>query len=455
MSITARPRAVPWRRRLAAATAVAALVVAACGPNTASSTPAPTAAPDGGTGEGGLPSGPVELRVAYYNAGGQTEVDYRQAQAEAFMALHPNVTVMMEPVSDWGEQIYPQLAAGTAADVLWIDTDTGYGTMVGLGAWQSLAPFIEKDGYDLTPWPQTMIDHFSGPDGLLILPNSNLSFNFLYYNKGIFDDAGLPYPSNDWTLEQMLDAARKLTVPGERWGLTLAWNELYVTWMQMYGCQLADSASGPTTYTYNGPGCAKALADLDALSREGVLNWDFGALGPGDTAGEANFSLGNVGMLLSGTWEAGSIASNSGGAFEFDASAAPLASNGTIQGAASGYGVYAKAKNPEWAWEYVKYLAGPEGQTADNEVGLGQSPIASILDGVYCASDAPPASKCEIAKIGAAKTKWEPVTDKWSPGFWDIVSPGLEAGFTAPEAPDWQAILDDLVAKSQQAAPLP
>ena len=136
------------------------------------------------------PSGPVELRVAYYNAGGQTEIDYRQAQADKFTELHPNVTVKMEPVSDWGEQVYPQLAAGTAADVLWIDTDTGYGRMVGLGAWQSLAPFIEKEGYDLSPWPKTMLDHFSGPDGLLILPNSNLSFNFLYYNKKLFDAAG-------------------------------------------------------------------------------------------------------------------------------------------------------------------------------------------------------------------------------------------------------------------------
>jgi ABC-type glycerol-3-phosphate transport system substrate-binding protein len=115
-------------------------------------------------------------------------------------------------------------------------------------------------------------------------------------------------------------------------------------------------------------------------------------------------------MLLSGTWEAPSIVADSEGSFPFDAAPAPLAPGGTIQGAASGFGVYSGTKNPEWAWEYVKYLAGPEGQAADAGKGLGQSPIAEILDQVYCKSDAPPASKCEVAKVGAESTKWEPNT---------------------------------------------
>ena len=474
MTKTRSGRGDPWPRRTLAAAAVTLLLVAACGPNAA--TIAPTAAPATDAPAGAteapaaseeapstavtLPDGPVTLRVAYYNAGGQTEIDWRQEQAEAFMAAHPNVTVKMEPVADWSETLYPQLAAGTAADVLWADTDTGYGQMVAKGAYQSLQPFIDAEAYDLAKWPAGMIKHFSGPDGgLLLLPNSNLSFNFLYYNKDLFDKAGVAYPTADWTLDDLVAAARTLSTKDEQWGFGFAWDDLYLTWMRMYGCEFADDPTNPTTYTYNTPECVKAIEDLDKLSREGIINWELGAkwggLAPGDSTGERAFSNGDVAMLLSGTWEAPSIVADSEGSFAFDAAPAPLADGGTIQGAASGFGVYSGTQNPEWAWEYVKYLAGPEGQAADAGKGLGQSPIAEILDQVYCKNDAPPANKCEVAKVGAEATEWEPNTEKWGPGFWDVIGPAVQAGFTADAPPDWQKILDDAVATSQQAAPLP
>jgi multiple sugar transport system substrate-binding protein len=455
------------------AIAATLLVVAACGPNAATTAPtpaatdapavateAPAASEEAPSTAITLPDGPVTLRVAYYNAGGQTEIDYRQAQAEAFMQAHPNVTVKMEPVADWGETLYPQLAAGTAADVLWADTDTGYGQMVAKGAYTSLQPFVDAEGFDLSKWPEGMIKHFSGADGgLLLLPNSNLSFNFLYYNKDLFDKAGVAYPTADWTLDDLIAAARKLSAKGEQWGFGFAWDDLYLTWMRMYGCEFADDGTNPTQYTYNTPECVKAIAELDKLSREGIINWELGAkwggLAPGDSTGERAFSNGDVAMLLSGTWEAPSIVTDSEGAFQFDAAPAPMAPEGTIQGAASGFGVYANSQNPEWAWEYVKYLAGPEGQAADAGVGLGQSPIAEILDQVYCKSDAPPANKCEVAKVGAEATQWEPNTEKWGPGFWDVIGPAVQAGFTADTPPDWQKLLDEAVATSQQAAPLP
>jgi len=473
MTKTRTGRGDPWPRRALVVAAAAMLVAAACGPSAGTQAPtqAATAAPPVASAAPGaseaapstgitLPDGPVTLRVAYYNAGGQTEIDYRQAQAEAFTKAHPNVTLKMEPVADWGETLYPQLAAETAADVLWADTDTGYGQMVAKGAYQSLKPFVDAEGFDLSKWPEGMVKHFSGQDGgLLLLPNSNLSFNFLYYNKDLFDKASVAYPTADWTLDDLTAAAKKLSAKGEQWGFSFAWDDLYLTWMRMYGCEFTDDGTNPTKYTYNGPGCAKALEDLDKLSRDGIVNWELGAkwggLAPGDSTGERAFSNGDAAMLLSGTWEAPSIVTNSEGAFQFDAAPAPMAPGGTIQGAASGFGVYAKSKNPEWAWEYVKYLAGPEGQAADAGAGLGQSPIAAILDEVYCKNDAPPTSKCEVAKVGAESTQWEPNTEKWGPGFWDVIGPAVQAGFTADTPPDWQALLDAAAATSQQAAPLP
>ncbi len=459
--------AVSWTLRfLVVIVASLALVATACGNDDSDSGDSAPAAPLAtGTAEsmpdsdGAMDDEEVEIRVAYFNSGGQTEVDFREEQAAAFEAMHPNVTVDMEPISDWMTTVAPQIASGTLADVIWGSTDDGYGQMVARNAFTSIQPYIDSEGYDLSLWPESMLQHFSNPEGdLLVLPYANLSFNFLYYNKNLFDEAGLDYPDASWSIDDLIDAARALSVPDEQWGFGFAWDDLFLTWMRMYGCEFSNDATYPTDYTYNDPTCVEAVEDLDELSREGVINWELGAqwggLAPGDDTGEGAFSGGHVAMLLSGTWEAPTIAANSGGAFEFDAVPAPLAPGGTIQGAASGFGVSSDSDHPEWAWEYVKHISGPEGQEAEARLGLGQSPIATILDRVYCVSDAPPANKCEVAKSGAANTKWEPLADAWGPGFWDVMVSAAQGGFIAGSPPDWQALLDEAVETSRQAAPL-
>ncbi len=474
-----------WRSRsLIALVAIFALVAAACGDDDdddeASSAPAVTttaaaaaaemddddhgddddhAHDDEPDSDMGLPTGNVELRMAYFNGGGQTQIDFREEQAADFNEMHPNVTVRMEPIPDWSTTIFPQIAAGTAADVLWGGTDDGYTQMVAINAFQSLQPFIDDEGFDLSPWPDNMIQHFSDADGgSLILPVSNLAFNFLYYNKNLFDAAGVDYPDASWTVDDLINATRDLSIPDEQWGLSFAWGDLYQTWMRMYGCEFANDATYPSDYTYNGPACVEALTDLDELARNGYINWElgakFGGLAPGDTAGETAFSGGHTAMLLSGTWEAGSISENSGGAFEFDAAPAPLKQGGKIQGAAEGFGIYSGTDHPEWAWELVKFVAGTEGQEREAKLGLGTSPIESILDGAYCTSPAPPANKCEVAKIGAANTEWEPLTAAWGPGFWDVITPAAEAAFLSDAAPNWQEVLDEAVDLSRMAGPL-
>ena len=161
-------------------------------------------------------------------------------------------------------------------------------------------------------------------------------------------------------------------------------------------------------------------------------------------------------MLLSGTWEAPSIVADSAATpFGFDAAPLPVQSGGLIQHAASGFGMYSKTKHPEWSWELIKSIADADGQAADAKQGLGQPAIPAIVDAVYCKADVPPANRCEIAKRGATADVWEPATGSWSAGFWDVISPAFEGGFTAKKAPDWQALLDDLVKRSQQAAALP
>jgi multiple sugar transport system substrate-binding protein len=53
------------------------------------------------------------------------------------------------------------------------------------------------------------------------LPNRNASTVY-FYNKTMFDKAGIPYPKEDWTYNDMLEIAKKLTVPGKQYGVGIA-----------------------------------------------------------------------------------------------------------------------------------------------------------------------------------------------------------------------------------------
>ena len=116
-----------WRRAAAAALA-AGLLVAACG----GSSESPAASSE-------LTTDPVTLTIQIYNAGGQAELEYRQAQGADFTALHPNVTIKIVQSSEYIDALLPQVVAGTAGDVLWTDTDTGFTQFAVAGAFESNA----------------------------------------------------------------------------------------------------------------------------------------------------------------------------------------------------------------------------------------------------------------------------------------------------------------------------
>ena len=100
-------KATSWRRAAAAALA-AGLLVAACG----GSSESPAAGNE-------LTTDPVTLTIQIFNAGGQAELEYRQAQAADFTALHPNVTVELVQSGNYIDTVLPQIAAGTVGDVIW------------------------------------------------------------------------------------------------------------------------------------------------------------------------------------------------------------------------------------------------------------------------------------------------------------------------------------------------
>ena len=88
--------------------------------------------------------------------------------------------------------------------------------MAASGALVDLNSMIEADGYDLSAYYQSTLDMFQNGGGQYGLPAS-YSNVVLYYNKDLFDAAGLPYPDDTMDWETFMDYAPP-AYPGHQWG---------------------------------------------------------------------------------------------------------------------------------------------------------------------------------------------------------------------------------------------
>ena len=52
----------------------------------------------------------------------------------------------------------------------------------------------------------------------------------VYYNKGLFDAAGVAYPTADWTWDSFMDTAKSLTTDSDSDGTTDQWGVVATDW---------------------------------------------------------------------------------------------------------------------------------------------------------------------------------------------------------------------------------
>lgn len=114
-----------------------------------------------------------------------------------------------------------------------------------------MRPFLTSGGpITMTSLAKPFLDQYlvtSGPnkDGIFGLP-IGADTVVLYYNKKHFDDAGIPYPNDDWTFEKQIEVATQLTQKNgnvtTRYGLaaSVPWHATYVPGIEAFGDTLLD-----------------------------------------------------------------------------------------------------------------------------------------------------------------------------------------------------------------------
>ena len=271
----------------------AVLLLSACGGNNTAN----NAGNGGNTAQndtqGGDAAEPVTITYCNFNSSGGNEETLAKMVA-AFETEYPNIKVEVETIGfdDYFTQMQTRVAGGTAPDCYELNIEN-------FAAYANKGMLAEITGVDVSGLNDTALNAFKVDGKQYGLPES-FSNVVLIYNKDLFDQAGVDYPTADWTQDDVQDAAEKIRALGDDiFGIwqPITYNEFFKVVAQYGGALLNEDK---TAFTINSPENLEAATVLvdrvlesnvqpNAVQQGGMGDWDM-------------FMSGRLGMIPTGIW---------------------------------------------------------------------------------------------------------------------------------------------------------
>ena len=236
---------------------------------------------------------PVTITYCNFNASGGNEETLAKMY-EAFHAEYPNITVEIETIGfdDYFTQMQTRVAGGTAPDCYELNIEN-------FASYAAKGALAEITGVDLSGLNETALSAFNVDGKQYGLPG-NFSNVVLVYNKDLFDQAGVAYPTDAWTQDDLQAAAEAIRALGDDiYGIyqPITYNEFYKVAAQYGGSLLNDDL---TEFTINSPEiiqAAQVMVDRVLVSNVQPTEVQMGGMGDWDL-----FMSGRLGMIPTGIW---------------------------------------------------------------------------------------------------------------------------------------------------------
>ena len=290
---------------LISALLIMAMLFSACGKV---SEPAPQPAEEPAAEKTEEPAKEENVTITYCNfnsSGGNEET--LQKMYEAFHEEYPNITVEIETIGydDYFTQMQTRVAGGTAPDCYELNIEN-------FAAYANKGLLAEITG-DVQGLNETALGAFNVGGKQYGLPES-FSNVVLIYNKDLFDQAGVAYPTDDWTQDDLQAAAEAIRALGDDiFGIwqPITYNEFFKVVAQYGGALLNADKTAFTINSAENVKAAQALVDRVLVSNVQPNTVQQGGMGDWDM-----FMSGRLGMIPTGIWAFQSFTENC--AFDWD-----------------------------------------------------------------------------------------------------------------------------------------
>jgi multiple sugar transport system substrate-binding protein len=322
--------------------------------------------------------------ITYLMWGEPSRTGSMQRLADEFSKQHPEIKVNIDNAGDnFGVKFNTLVAAGTPPDAALVNELGGAGLYAN-GFYENIYGRIQNDSDFLTGVYQKIADPVKSPftmseNEVFALPTMNY-VTLMFYNKDMFDAAGLAYPDGTWDWDKFRENAKALTI---REGDNTTQFGTFFTRLIVYE---------QSWFFSNGVDIISAdrlKCDLDKQeavdtfrTMQAIIHEDRSAPIPDTTGGSQvsniSFDTGKVAMQLFGSWMIPTYAT-----LPFNWGVAPIPSGpqGRIPAAfPNGMGIGGGSSNQDAAWEWIKFCTSQEGQRIIAEEGLAQPTLEAIMD---------------------------------------------------------------------------
>ena len=381
--------------------AVMALSLAACGGG--SSSGGSSSGGDSGSSSGGSNALTINIWDSNQQAGLQQIVDEWSAES--------GVSAKIEVV-DWDNYwtlLEAGASGGTMPDVFWMHSNTAQMYMEN-DILLDLDPYIEKDEtMDLSKYYQGIVDLYTRSDGKHFAIPKDHDTIALLYNKAIFDQYGVDYPTADWTWEDMYEAAKKITEGsnGDVYGLAMNTSNNQDGWYNLvydYGGTIVGEDHKTSTI-----GSAEGKAGMEMVRK--LLSVGAPQSVVAETGTDSLFQSGKCAMITQGSWMINSFYKAENHADYFwallpyaDVNGNGQCDDGERQSCYNGLGWAASAgtANPDACYSLISYLCSEEAQKKQAELGVtmaGMEGMSEAFGNAFEGMDVSPFIEMEDFKL--------------------------------------------------------
>ncbi len=308
----------------------------------------------GGQKENGVTPESEKTEITYFTfSAAPDHLNDLSEMIAVFEKENKDITVKVETAGwkDYFNKLQVNIAGNLAPDVFELNYEN-FVTYAAKGVLHDLDTLAANDSsFSRSVYYPRSYDSFNYKNNQYGLPET-FSTVVLFYNKDLFDAAGITYPKEDWTWNDAIKAAKKIrNADKDTWGLYSP--------VQSWEFYKKIAQNGGSFYDKNGNIVIDSKENIEALqtmldiqNKYGIMptEAEMGGVSDGDL-----FLSGKLGMLVSGIWMFGEFSKAD---FNWDIEVEPGMSTKATHFFANALVISSTSKHAEAAWKWAKFFTG-------------------------------------------------------------------------------------------------
>ena len=360
--------------------------------------------------------GKTTIRFASWDTA--DDVDAQQKMVDKFNEEHPDIQVVLEAYgSDFDTKISASMGSGDAPDVMYMWNYPAYHE--GL---EPLDSYIEKEGEEYKKNFYSTLWNYNSYDGQIYGLPVGFTTHCVYYNKDLFEKAGVEEPKDGWTWEDLEEKAKKINEATGVKGFSFSMKPDpydYEMYLWSNGTAYCDKEGKMEGYV-NSDKALETYKMFQDMAKDGYAVAT-------EKSGSDEFESGQTAMFVYGAW---AVKKYTEAGVNFGL--AKLPSFGTEKSASilssSGVAIAKSSKNKEAAWEFVKYWTDEENNKS--RIGTEFPVLVSVVESEkildkpeYAPFYAMLDQSGEYTPASFIMDKWSEVSEKLELAFEEMYNP--------------------------------